>query len=69
MNVFGGASIKRLDHFISPAMVEDQLDIVIIHIRLNDITHNDQIDGKDIVNRIINFGKKCLYYGVQEVTV
>ena len=50
-------------------MVENQLDIVIIHIRSNDITHNDQIDGKDIVNRIINFGKKCLSCGVQEVAV
>ena len=68
-NVFSGANIKRLDHSISPTMVENQLDIVIIHIISNDITHNDQIDGKDIVNRIINFGKKCLSYEVQEVTV
>ena len=39
--------------------------------RSNDITYNtvDQIDVKDIVNRIINIGKKCLSYSVKEVTI
>ena len=42
---------------------------MIIHIGFNDITHNtiDQIDVKDIVNRIINTGKKCFSYGVKEM--
>ena len=40
-----------------------------IHIGSNDITDDtvDQIDVKDIVNRIINIGKNCLSYGVKEV--
>ena len=63
--------LKRLDHFIIPTLVEDRPDIVIIHIGSNDIAHNtvDQIDVKDIVNRIINIGKKCLSYGVKEVII
>ena len=65
----GGANIKRLDNLVSPTTVDDQLDIVIIHIRSNDISHNDQINVKNIVNRIINIGKKCLSYGLQEVIV
>ena len=68
LNGFNGANIKRLDHFITPTLVEDRPDIVIIHIGSNDITHNtvDQIDMKDIENRIINTGKKCLSYGIKK---
>ena len=71
LNGFNGANIKRLDHFITPTLVEDRPDIVIIHIGSNDITHNtvDQIDVKDLVNCIINIGKKCLSYGVKEVII
>ena len=71
LNGFSGANIKRLDHFITPTLVEDRPDIVIIHIGSNDITHNtvDQIDVKDLVNCIINIGKKCLSYGVKEVII
>ena len=52
-------------------MEEDQPDIVIIHIGSNDISYNavDQTDVKDIVNRIINIGKKCLSCGVKEVII
>ena len=71
LNGFSGANIKRLDHFITPTLVEDRPDIVIIHIGSNDITYNtvDQIDVKDIANRIVNIGKKCLSYGVKEVII
>ena len=71
LNGFSGANIKRLDHFITPTLVEDRPDIVIIHIGSNDITHNivGQVDVKDNVNRIINIGKTCLSYGVKEVIV
>ena len=71
MNGFSGANIKRLDHFITPNLVEDQSEIMIIHIGSNDTTHNtvDQMDVKDIVNRIMNIRKKCLSYGVKEVII
>ena len=60
LNGFSGANIKRLDHFITPTLVENRPDIVIIHIGSNDITHNtvDRRDVKDIVNRIINIASK-----------
>ena len=71
MNGFSGANTKRLDHLITPTLVEDRPDIVIIHIGSNDIKHNtvDQIEVKDIVKSIINIGKKCLSYGVKEVII
>ena len=70
-NGFSGANIKRLDHFTTPTLVEDRLDIVIIHSGSNDITNNtvNQIYVKDIVNHIINIGKKCLSYDVKEVII
>ena len=66
LNGFSGANIKRLDHFITPTLVKNRPDIVIIHIGSNDITHNtvDQINVKDMVNRIVNIGKKCFSPGV-----
>ena len=71
LNGFSGGNVKRLDHFITPTLVEDRPDIAIIHIGSNDITHNtvDQIDVKDIVTRIINIGKKCLTYSAKEVII
>ena len=71
LNGFSGANTKRLDHLITPTLVEDRPDIVIIHIGSNDIKHNtvDQIEVKDIVKSIINIGKKCLSYGVKEVII
>ena len=71
LNCFSGTNIKRLEHFITLNLVEDRPDVVIIHVGSNDITHNtvDQIDVKDIANRILNIGKKCLSYGVKEVII
>ena len=61
MNSFSGATINRLDHFITPIREEDRPDIVIIHVGSNDITHNsiNNIDPKGISKRIIDTGKKC----------
>ena len=70
LNSYSGSNVKRLDHFITPILTKDQPDIVIIHIGCNEITHNtvEQRDVKDIVNRIVNIGKKCLAYNGKEVT-
>ena len=59
---FSGASINRLDHFITPTVEEDQPDIVIIYVGSNDITDNsmNNLDVKGISKRIIDIGKKCL---------
>ena len=68
---FNGATINRLDHFITPISEEDRPDIVIIHADSNDITHNtiNNIDAKGTTKRIIDFGKKCMLSGVKEVII
>ena len=71
LNSFSGATVNRLDHFIIPILEEDRLDIVIIHVGSNDITHNtiNNIDVNAISKRVIDIGKKCLLYGVREVII
>ena len=71
MNGFSGTNIKRLGHFISPNLVDQRPNIDLTNIECNDITHNtvEQIDMKDIMNRLINFGKKCLSYSVKEMII
>ena len=65
LSSFSGASINRLDYFITPISKEDRPDIVLIHVGLNDITVNN-IDAKTISKCIIDIRKKCLLYGVKE---
>ena len=71
LNSFSGATINRLDHFITPTLEEDRPDIVIIHVGSNDITHNtiNNIDAKDISKHITDIGKKCLLHGVKELII
>ena len=71
MNGFSGTNIKRLGHFISPNLVDERPNIDLINIEYNDITHTtvDQIVMKDIMNRLVNVGKKCLSYSVKEMMI
>ena len=71
MNSFNGTNIKRLGHFISPNVVDERPNIDLINIEYNDITHTtvDQIVRKDIMNRLVNVGKKCLSYSVKEMMI
>ena len=66
---FSGANIKRLDHYITPILEEDRPDIVIIHVGCNDVTFQNLeiMDVKDLSKRLIDIGKKCKSYGVEEV--
>ena len=71
MNSFNGTNIKRLGHFISPNLVDERPNSDLINIEYNDITHTtvDQIVMKDIMNRLVNVGKKCLSYSVKEMMI
>ena len=71
LNSFSGATINRLDYFITPILEEDRPDILIIHVASNDITHNtmNNINAKGIPKRIIDIRKKSLLHGVKEVII
>ena len=63
LNSFSGATINRLDHFITPILEEDRPGIVITHNLINNI------DAKGILKLTTDIGKKCLLYGVKEVII
>ena len=71
LNSFSGATINRLDHFITRILEEDRPEIVIIHVGSNDITHNTihNIDAESISKRVIDIGKKCLLYGANKLII
>ena len=52
---FSGANTKQLDHYVIPALVDEKLQTVVIHIGPNDITkftYHD-VDVNDLANRIL----------------
>ena len=70
-NSFRGATINRLDHFITPILKEERPGKVKVDVGSNDITHNkiNNIDAKGISKRVIDIGKKCFLYSVEEVII
>ena len=71
INCFSGANSKRLGHYIIPTLMEDQPEIVVIHIGSNDVTHEnyDHINIGDLAQKIIDIGKQCLFNGVKEILI
>lgn len=56
---FIGATVNKLDYFVTSILEENRLDIKIIHAGSNDIKHNtiSNIDAKSISKRIIDIGR------------
>ena len=71
INVFKGATTKRLNHFIDPFLEEDKPDTVVIHIGSNDINprNHENINAKTLCDEIIAIGSKCVMSGVKEVII
>ena len=66
---FSGANTKQLDPYVTPVLVEEKPQTVIIHIGSNDITkfNYHDVDVNDLANRILQVGLKCRYYGVESI--
>ena len=70
-NVFQGANIKRLHHFIQPTFHENKPDTVLTHIGSNDIIPSKQhyLNVKYVVERIIDIGLYCKECSVKDVII
>ena len=58
-----------MDPYVTPVLVDEKPQTVIIHIGSNDITnfnYND-VDLNDLAFRILQVGLKCGYYGVESI--
>ena len=65
-----GLTTNKLEYYIMPALIEQQPDIAIINIGSNDINFSNlNVDINQLAAKIINIGKKCYEYGVQEVII
>ena len=69
--MFSGASIKQLDYYIVPMLVDETPQAVVIHIGSNDIADSKikQINLDDLAQRIIDIGLKCRSYGVHNIAI
>ena len=69
---FPGATVKQLEHYITPHLIERSPDAVIIHVGTNDIRPRDSRQMKssnEIADSVISIAKKCMEYGVVDVFI
>ena len=68
---FSGSNTKQLNYYANPTLVDEQPNTVIIHIGSNDITkfNYSKINVEDPAQRIIDVGKKCKSYGVNNIAI
>ena len=62
------SNTKQLNYYANPTLVDDT---VIVHIGSNDITkfNYSKVDVEDLAQRIIDVGKKCKSYGVNNIAI
>ena len=67
---FGGATIKHKHHLFS-SLVDDTLDIAVIHEGCNDLgyTNKEALSTDDIVIAILEIGKLCQSHGVKDISI
>ena len=60
---FRRANTKQLDDYMTPVLVDEKRQTVVIHIGSNDITkfNYHDVDVNDLANRILQIGLKCRY--------
>ena len=63
---FIGSNTKQLNYYANPTLVDEQPSMAILHIGSNDINkfNYGKVDVEDLAQRIIDIGKKCNSYRV-----
>ena len=64
---FSGANSKQLDDYIIPTLVDDEPDVVLLHVGTNDILSN--ASDAELANNIINIELKCKNHGFSKVFI
>ena len=64
---FSGAKTEDLHHYITPSLLKEKLDIVVIHVGSNNITRRI-FEDFNVCKLTIDNGKVCRQYGVKDVT-
>ena len=68
---FIGSNTKQLNYYANPTLVDEQPNTAIVHIGSNDIDkfNYSKVDVEDLAQRIIDIGKKCKSYGVNNIAI
>ena len=68
---FSGSNAKQQNYNTNPTLVDEQPNTVIVHIGPNDITkfNYSKVEVEDLAQRIIDVGKKCKSYGVNNTAI
>ena len=68
---FRDATIKHLKHHVYPNLVDDTLDIAVIHGKCNDLGYKNKeaLSTNDMVNAILETGKLCQSHGVKDIFI
>ena len=66
---FSGAKTEDLHHYMTPSLLKEKPDTVVIQVGSNNITHRifKDFNADKLVDEIIDIGKMCRQYGVKEV--
>ena len=68
---FRGVNTKQLDYYVVQTLVDEEPESIILHIGSNDITKTnyDNVNLKDLGQRIANIAKKCRSFGVNNIAI
>ena len=68
---FPGSKSKQMLHYITPTLVDDTPEHVILHVGTNDLPTRKENPTKveEIAQTIVDIGKKCILYGVKTVFI
>ena len=68
---FPGAPVEHFDHHITPTLLYNKPDTIVMHIGSNNVTNKtvDNLDARDLAEKIVAIGKRCLEAGIGEVVI
>ena len=68
---FPGSKSKQMLHYITPTLVDDTPEHVILHVGRNNLPTKKESPTKveEIAQTIVDIGKKCILYGVKTVFI
>ena len=72
VKAFRGANCNQMSHYITPNLAEQNPDAVVIHVGTNDLQVRQrqfQKSNEEIAKDIINIGKQCKQFGVNDVFI
>ena len=65
---FIGATLKQMEKYVKPVLIDDTPDVLILHIGCNDVG-NKQLTGNEIAEWIVKIGRQCKESNVNDAFI